>query len=181
MNESSHPPRHNVRVRQATLADGPAILALVPRLRAFGELPFRTPDAHDRAEGGSLERALANPSADSVVSVAELDKLGVVGVAYAHAATDFCGERHGHLSILAVSEHAEGRGIGRALIEATEVWARSREFRLLTLNVFAANQHARAVYERVGFVPDIIRYTKEVTSPANDDVTKTSLSPGDSR
>lgn len=161
--------------------DRPVILALIPRLRAFGDPPFRTPEAHDRAEGGTLERALENPSADSVVYVAELNELGIVGVAYSHAATDFCGERHGHLSILAVSENVEGHGVGRALIEATEEWARSREFRLLTLNVFAVNHHARAVYERVGFVPDMIRYTKELTPPASHDATEIDLSPGDSR
>jgi len=173
--------QHNVRVRQAILDDRSAVVALVPRLRAFGELQFRTAEAHDRAERESLERAVANPSADSVVNVAELDTLGVVGVAYAYAATDFCGERHGYLSILAVSENAEGRGVGRALIEATEAWARSMGFRLLALNVFVANQHARAVYERVGFAPDIIRYTKELTSPASHDATETGPSPGESR
>jgi GNAT superfamily N-acetyltransferase len=180
VNVFSHASLRDVRVRHATAGDHSSIVALVPRLRAFGEVPFRTAEAHDRAERSSLEHALANPSADSVINVAELDDVGVVGVAYAHTAIDFSGERHGHLSILAVSEHAEGRGVGRALIEATEAWARGLEYRLLTLNVFAANEHAKAVYERVGFAPDMIRYTKDLTLPASHDATTSGLSSGDS-
>ena len=152
------------RIRPATPADREAMLALVPRLRAFGDVPFRTAEAHDRAEGGALERALGAPDPEALLVVAELDGVaGVAGVAYARPATDyFSGERHGHLDILAVAEAAEGHGVGRALIRAAEAWARASGFRLLDLNVFAANARARAVYERAGFVADTMRYMKEL-------------------
>jgi GNAT superfamily N-acetyltransferase len=150
-----------VRVRAAIEADREFVVALVPRLRAFGEVPFRSADVHDRAERDTLERAMSAPSAETVLFVAELDGRGLVGVAFAETATDyFTKERHGYLAILAVSEAAEGHGVGRALLSATEAWARTRGYRFLTLNVFAANARARAVYERAGFAPDIIRYAK---------------------
>ena len=60
-------------------------------------------------------------------------------------------ERHGHVGILAVTAGAEGRGAGRALLRAAETWARDRGFQTLTLNVFSGNDHARAVYEHLGF------------------------------
>jgi GNAT superfamily N-acetyltransferase len=150
-----------VRVRAAIEADRESVVALVPRLRAFGDVPFRTADTHDRAERDTLERALSAPGEDAVVLVAELEGRGPAGVAVAQTATDyFTGERHGHLAILAVSESAEGQGVGRALLSATEAWARSRGYGFLTLNVFAANARARAVYERAGFAPDTVRYAK---------------------
>jgi GNAT superfamily N-acetyltransferase len=152
-----------VRVRVATPADHAFILALVPRLRAFGDVPLRSAEAHDRAEREALARALASPDADAVVYVGELAGVGAAGVAYAQSATDyFTRERHGHLAILAVSEAGEGRGVGRALIAAAEAWARGRGHRFLSLNVFAANARARAVYERAGFAPDVVRYAKEL-------------------
>ena len=150
-----------VQVRPAIEADREFVLTLVPRLRAFGEVPFRPADVHDRAERDTLERAMSAPSAESVVLVAEIAEQGLVGVALAETATDyFTKERHGYLAILAVSERAEGHGVGSALLTATEAWARTRGYRFLTLNVFAANARARAVYERAGFAPDTIRYAK---------------------
>ena len=153
-----------VRRRPAAPADRAAMRALVPRLRAFGDVPFRPADAHDRAEGGALEHALDAPDPAALLVVAEAEGVGgIAGVCYARAGTDyFTGERLGHLDILAVADAAEGRGVGRALIAAAEAWARASGFRLLDLNVFASNARARAVYERAGFVPDTVRYMKEL-------------------
>jgi len=152
-----------VHVRPAAAADRPFILGVVPRLRAFGVPPLRPPDALDGAERRALERALETPKEDAILLVAELDGVGPAGVAYAEAAVDyFTGERHGHLAIIAVAEAGEGRGVGRALLQAVEQWGTQRGYRFLTLNVFAENVRARHVYERAGFAPDTIRYFKEL-------------------
>jgi GNAT superfamily N-acetyltransferase len=138
------------------------MMSVVPRLRAFGPPPLRPHDALDRAERDTLTRALATPADDAVVLVAELDG-SPAGVAYAHTATDyFTGELHGHLSIIAVAEAGEGRGVGRALLAAVEEWSAARGHRFITLNVFAGNGRARAVYERAGYGQDTIRYVKEL-------------------
>ena len=71
-------------------------------------------------------------------------------------------ERHGHVGILAVTEGAEGRGAGRALLRAAESWARDRGFQTLTLNVFSGNDHARAVYEHLGFQEETVKYVKRI-------------------
>jgi GNAT superfamily N-acetyltransferase len=152
-----------VHVRPAAAADRYFILGIVPRLRAFGQPPLRPPDALDGAERRALERALETPKEDAMLLVAELDGVGPAGVAYAESAVDyFTGERHGHLAIIAVAEAGEGRGVGRALLQAVEQWGTQRGYRFLTLNVFAENERARHVYERAGFAPDTIRYFKEL-------------------
>jgi len=151
-----------VHVRAAAAADRDFITGVVPRLRAFGPPPLRPADALDRAERETLERALDHPSPDATLLVAELDG-EPAGVAYAHTATDyFTGERHGHLSIIAVAQAGEGKGVGRALLAAVEAWSAARGHRFVTLNVFAENHHARAVYERGGYAQDTIRYVKEL-------------------
>jgi GNAT superfamily N-acetyltransferase len=151
-------------VRAATPADREFILGLVPRLRAFGEVPLRPAAALDAAERRALERALAAPAPDAALVVAELGGVPV-GVAYAETAADyFTGERHGHLAILIVAEAGEGRGAGRALLAAVEGWAAGRGYRFITLNVFAGNARARRVYERAGYAPETIRYAKELPS-----------------
>lgn len=152
-----------VTVRAAARADHDFVVALAPRLRAFGDPPLRPPDAIDEAERQALVRALTAPAEDAALLVAEVEGQGAAGVAYAETATDyFTGERHGHLAILIVAEAAEGRGVGQALLAAVERWAGARGYRLLTLNVFAGNARARTVYERAGFLPDTVRYAKEL-------------------
>jgi ribosomal protein S18 acetylase RimI-like enzyme len=77
--------------------------------------------------------------------------------------TDYFGRTHAHIEILAVSSAAEGRGAGRTLVEAAEEWARSERLDLITLNVFANNQRARSVYQRLGYAPETLHYVKPLT------------------
>ena len=46
------------------------------------------------------------------------------------------------------------------LIKKAEDWAKSHGLRWLTLNVFAKNENARNVYERLGYGEDILKYVK---------------------
>lgn len=156
-----------IDIRPATSADRDFVLGLVPRLRAFGPPPLRPPEALDEAEVRALSRAfdvLPEGGPDgAVLLVAEHPSHGALGVAYAETATDyFTQEKHGHLAILMVAEAGEGKGAGRALLAAVESWSAARGHRFLTLNVFAGNSRARAVYERAGYAQDTIRYVKEL-------------------
>jgi len=53
---------------------------------------------------------------------------------------------------IAVDPARQGRGIGRALIDAAVAEARRRGARRLTLRVFSPNERARRLYESAGFV-----------------------------
>jgi len=55
------------------------------------------------------------------------------------------------ISDLGVNESHRGRGIGRALIEACEAFAREREAHWLRIAVLGRNTLARGLYERCGF------------------------------
>ncbi|HEX6711770.1 MAG TPA: GNAT family N-acetyltransferase [Thermoleophilaceae bacterium] len=56
-----------------------------------------------------------------------------------------------HVTGLAVDPALEGRGAGHALMEALIGSARERGGRRITLRVFAPNQRAQRLYERLGF------------------------------
>jgi GNAT superfamily N-acetyltransferase len=60
--------------------------------------------------------------------------------------------------VLAVEKSAEGKGVGSALLDASEQWARSRGSDRLTLSALVTNARARALYERRGFGGEYIRY-----------------------
>jgi GNAT superfamily N-acetyltransferase len=150
------------QIRAARRGDEASVLALVPRLRAFGPGPLRPPEALDAGEIRTLQRFFDSPPEGSRLWVAADDFSGsVLGAAYAEAVRDyFTQELHGHLGILMVAEAAEGRGVGRALLATGEQWAEGQGYRFLTLNVFPENTRAVAVYERAGYQPDAVRYAK---------------------
>jgi ribosomal protein S18 acetylase RimI-like enzyme len=155
-------------IRPATESDRAAILALVPRLREFGPPPLRPVEALDAGERRTLERFLDAPADDIRLFVAASPDGTLLGVAYAERGSDyFTQEPLGHLGILAVAAEAEGRGVGRALMAAVERWAAEQGYRFVTLNVFATNERAIAMYEHVGYQPDWIRYIKVLGQPSS--------------
>ena len=150
-------------IRPARATDRAAVLALVPRLRAFGPPSLRPPEALDAGERRTLDQFFDAPPNGAALWVADAPHGALVGAAYAERAIDyFTQEFHGHLGILVVAAEAEGRGVGRALMAAVEAWAVGQRYRFVTLNVFATNARAAAVYERAGYRPDTVRYVKEL-------------------
>jgi ribosomal protein S18 acetylase RimI-like enzyme len=85
------------------------------------------------------------------VLVARLED-SLVGYVRMRPATELRASRH-VLEIvgLAVDPAAGGRGVGRALVNATLDAARMNGFRRVTLRVLATNTAARALYEACGF------------------------------
>jgi GNAT superfamily N-acetyltransferase len=96
--------------------------------------------------------------AEEAMFVAELDGTPA-GVAYLVTLVDYFNLRpHAHLSVLAVSKHAEGKGVGSALLDQSVAWAKERQSDRLTLSALVTNSRARALYERKGFGAEYIRY-----------------------
>jgi GNAT superfamily N-acetyltransferase len=154
------PVRPVMRVRGARDADLTFVLETAARLAAFGPPRWRTVDEIVEAEARTLRDFFESSDEGSRLLIAEEGQQRL-GFALLEELRDyFTLERHGHIGILAVTDGAEGRGAGGALVRAAEAWARERGYRTLTLNVFSGNSHARAVYEHLGFETDTIKYIK---------------------
>jgi GNAT superfamily N-acetyltransferase len=147
-------------VRAARGADRTFVLETAARLAAFGPPAWRTVEDLIEGEARTLRDFFESPDDGSKLLIAETGDRRL-GFALLEELRDyFTLERHGHVGILAVTEGAEGHGVGGALIRAAEAWARDRGYKTLTLNVFSGNNHAREVYEHLGFEPDTIKYIK---------------------
>lgn len=150
-----------LHIRPATAADETFVLATAARLADFELPPWRAGAEIVGAEQAVLAARFAAGERLTDVLLAEADGGPPLGFVYLERLTDyFDGGDHGHVSMLAIAPGAEGRGVGTALMAAAEVWACERGLPYLTLNVFALNRRARALYERLGYQPDTVKYRK---------------------
>jgi ribosomal protein S18 acetylase RimI-like enzyme len=89
----------------------------------------------------------------------------IAGFVHVHSLTDDYNESpHGHVSDLVVAPEFEGMGIGRQLLGAARTWALAKRFGWLTISVFEENVCAVALYERAGFMRDILRLVQPLPS-----------------
>jgi ribosomal protein S18 acetylase RimI-like enzyme len=154
-------PRAEWRVRPARPSDRAFILGVAPRLAQGFELPsWRTSREIVEAESATLEAMLGPGAGRAALLVAEDGEGDPGGYVHVTVETDYFGRTFAHIGILAVRSEAEGRGAGRTLVEAAEAWARSEGFDLISLNVFANNARALALYQRLGYTPDTLHYVK---------------------
>jgi GNAT superfamily N-acetyltransferase len=154
-----------ILIRAARSDDRPFLLGLLPRLAEFNLPPWRTGAEIVAGEERTVSSALAQLPPDAELLVAEGPEGERLGFIYLETETDyFRGQAYTHIGILAVDRSGEGTGVGRALIEAAEERARKRGDPFVTLNVFERNAHARAVYERLGYAPEVVRYVKPLPS-----------------
>jgi GNAT superfamily N-acetyltransferase len=152
-------------LRPARRTDGPALLRLTARLAAFPVPSHRQASEIELADHAILRQALEEPAEDALLLVADDPADGTVGYIFVTTRIDyFTGQPHAHIEILTVAAGQEGKGVGRALMDAAEAWSASRGYSQVTLNVFAANERARAVYARLGYEPELVRYRKSITT-----------------
>jgi RimJ/RimL family protein N-acetyltransferase len=144
-----------VEIRPAKPEDAAALVALGA---AVGREPeawlLNTEGWRSAAEERRYLRALKRHP-DAAVFVA--DENGAVVGRLSVARDPHTASHHvADLGIMVASTHRR-RGIGRALLEQAETWARAVGVRKLELHVFPWNLPAIALYERVGYVREGMR------------------------
>ena len=147
-------------IRPATAADRSFVLHLASRLvDGFDPPRHRTKPELIEGDRRALEAWFDNPTnPDEAMFIAELDG-APAGCAFLVTLIDYFKEHpHAHLSVLAVSKEAEGKGVGSALLDRSVEWAKERHSDRLTLSALVTNTRARALYERKGFGGEYIRY-----------------------
>jgi ribosomal protein S18 acetylase RimI-like enzyme len=145
-------------IRPAEIADRAFVLGLSDRLVSFDVPAWRSKTELADGDRRALAGWFDDPQPGEALFVAELDGERA-GCAYLVTLVDYFNERpHAHLSVLAVTSAAEGRGVGSALLDRSAEWARARGSDKLTLSALVTNARARALYERRGFAGEYIRY-----------------------
>jgi len=155
----------SISIRPAIPDDREFVLGLADRLVAFETPTWRTkPELIEGDRRALREWFDGAPKPDQAMLIAEYYG-EPAGVAYLVTHVDYFNLRpHAHLSVLAVADGAEGRGIGSMLLDESVEWAKSRKSDRLTLSALVTNARARALYERKGFSGEYIRYVLPLRS-----------------
>ena len=149
-----------IAVREGTAADRDFVVDTARRFAAFGPPAWRSAAEIVGGEVRCLDDFFDGRLGNRTLLIAELDGRPA-GFAFLEPAVDyFTGQADGHVGMVAVVDSAEGRGVGAALMRDAEDWARRHGYPRLHLNVFAGNDRARRMYERLGYQPETLRYVK---------------------
>jgi len=151
-----------VAIRLATPADREFVLSLADRLAAFDRPAWRTREEIADGDRRALSQALDDPQADTALFIAEHEEIRAGCLLMWTLEDYFSQQMHAHVSVIAVTGDAEGRGVGRALMAHAEAWARERGHAQITLSVFEGNRRAQALYEKVGYASEMRRYVKRL-------------------
>lgn len=148
-----------VRVRPFLSDDRAFILSLAPRL-AIGKQPWRDRDLWLATVQEWLTESIQQHGQKTMVWIAENEEGERVGFASVSHSTHFTGQPQAYIGELAAAESAEGHGVGSALLNACEQWAREQGYTILALSTGAANARALRFYKHRGFQDEDVTLTK---------------------
>lgn len=136
-----------ITIRHAREPDAAALLRLLNEV--FAEEAFMLRSSFSQSLEGE-EDFIRSVSPPSLYIVAEYRGRLVGWLTLFQHRAEFC--RHLAELGIGVKREFRGRGIGTALVETAQDWARRVGFEKITLGVRASNTAARHLYEKRGFV-----------------------------
>ncbi len=151
----------SAQLRDVRASDLTHLERLLPRLAEFEVSTHRNPDDLWAADLANIRAFVEGRRPDCFCRVAvDADDTAVGVILVRMQPEPMSRTPSAHLEAIAVAEHAEGRGLGRALLAEAETEAHRRGARSMTLHVFTANERARRVYERNGYESELVRCIK---------------------
>jgi RimJ/RimL family protein N-acetyltransferase len=159
-----------VQVREAIPSDAAAIVAFRGALHSETNFMLFEPGEFTVTAEQQARRIEEMARAEAgVVFVSEADD-EVIGAVFGNRGVARR-TRHSLYVVIGVREAWVGRGVGRALLEALEAWARSRELHRLELTVDVNNRRAIALYEKCGFEREgVKRHSRKVDGRYSDEL-----------
>ncbi|MEM8549085.1 MAG: GNAT family N-acetyltransferase [Pseudomonadota bacterium] len=145
-------------------ADEARLLALIPQLADFDVPNNRDPRTLWASDAELLRRCLVGDAPQSFVQVAVSDD-GILGFTLTTLRPELLSHApSAHLEAIVVAAAARGLGLGRELLAHAESEALARGALSITLHAFGTNARARALYESAGYDPELIRYSKPLST-----------------
>lgn len=152
----------SINIRSAQLSDRVFIFKLSPFLAEVAQLDWHTDEIVQKMQHDYIYEMLAETSQPNATFIAEVNN---IQLGFIHVRThkdEISGETCGTIPLLGVTPESQGLGVGKLLMGKAESWVKSLGLRLLHLEVFANNKHAKGFYENLGFKPETIHMIKPI-------------------
>lgn len=151
-----------IAIRAATEEDREFVAQFASSLLEFGSPAWK--DSADLAPGFRqvLGDAVSDRGERAVVLIAQDPQGARLGFISLKVSEAVGGEERAHVADVAVSEGTRRLGVGRALMEAAEAWAREQRLAVIGLDVWSTNEPAIAFYSRLGYRPESLHMFKEL-------------------
>ena len=142
-----------IEIRVAEPDDGPALLAAIERIDRETEFLGA---ADERPAWADAPAAMLRDLRERAAGVYAIARQGGEIVGYVGALAGHYRSTRGVLSVphIGVRQAARRQGIAAGLLAALEAWARTHAAHRIDLTVDEANDAARALYRRAGFVEE---------------------------
>jgi ribosomal protein S18 acetylase RimI-like enzyme len=155
----------DIAIREATERDYEALCAIIEQVDSIHQdaLPKRFKDSNGPPrEREYILNAIRSPDVDIFVAETESGLVGFVHVMIRNVPDIpiLVPRRHAVVENLAVREEHRRIGIGLALMERAEDWARAKGATSIELNVYAFNDVAQRFYRKLGYETLSCRMTK---------------------
>ena len=137
------------RIRAATPADVPRVLAFIKELAAYERLSHEVV-----ADEGTIRAALFGPGANAEALIGELDGQPIAFAVYFHNFSTFLGRRGLYLEDLFVQPAHRGSGHGKAMLAHLAGLAVARGCGRFEWAVLDWNEPAIRFYEALGAKPN---------------------------
>ena len=102
----------------------------------------------------------------TAVIFAAVSQQKLVGWIWCHPISRM-GEKRLHVSEIAVTKVARGRGIGQRLLSAAEEYAKIKEYQEIDLMVTISNTDAVHFYQKASFIPERYQMKKCIREPGS--------------
>src|SRR2546423_6775854 len=128
-----------ISIRKALPEDAGFIAAHAHRMLDFNLPDWRANEKNVmvNADINHLTKALQTDDENDCIFIAEDGSNNPLGFVRVNMQTDyFTGEQHAHVNDIVVTKEAEGKGVGKLLLAKADAWAKAKNARWITLNVF---------------------------------------------
>ena len=155
--------RSDVTVREAVLADVPALLLLWHQLRDEGLRPRANGTESDEHAAARFELALADPDSKVIVAVCDDEIIGMAQLLPTRATLLNEGSSI-ELSAMHVAHGHRRQGAGKALLTAAVGYAEEIAVESVVVSVFPQHRDANRFFARLGFAPFVTRRIASVAA-----------------
>ncbi|MGB2129765.1 MAG: GNAT family N-acetyltransferase [Flavicella sp.] len=154
--------QNNINIRETNERDHSFIFGLSSTLAEVAQLEWHDDAVVQKMQDNYISKMLAKASEPNITFIAEIDQKPMGFIHVRTHKDSISDETCGTIPLLAVCPESQGLGIGKALLQIAENWAKDLGCRLLHLEVFANNTNAKGFYKNVGFLPETLHMVKPI-------------------